>query len=109
MYTVDLHLKNENVESAVVNLYSSIKLAKKTKEKILCLVVGYGSTGGTHKIKTAVENELEELKRKNQIKGYINGNDIDIFNIKYQKLKNKELIPKDIINRRNPGEIIVIL
>ena len=31
MYTVDLHLKNENVESAVVNLYSSIKLAKKTK------------------------------------------------------------------------------
>ena len=70
MYTVDLHLKNENVESAVVNLYSSIKLANKTKEKILCLVVGYGSTGGTHKIKTAVENELEELKKKNQIKGF---------------------------------------
>lgn len=109
MYTVDLHLKKETVDSAIANLHTSIKLARKTKEKVLCLIVGYGSTGGTHKIKTAVENELEELKNKNLIKGYINGNELDIFNIKYQNLKNKELIPKDVFNRKNPGQIIVIL
>ena len=109
MYTVDLHLKKETVDSAISNLYSSIKLVRKTKERVLCLIVGYGSTGGTHKIKTAVENELNQLKSKNQIKGYINGNELDIFNVKYQTLKNKELIPKDVFNKKNSGEIIVIL
>ena len=109
MYTVDLHSKNETITSAISNLYSSISLARKTKEKTLCLIVGYGSSGGTHKIKTAIENELNELKNKNQIKGFIFGNEIDIFNVKYQSLKNKELIEKDVIKRKNPGEIIVIL
>lgn len=109
MYTVDLHLKNETAESAITNLHASIKLARKTKEKTMCLIVGYGSTGGTHKIKTAVLNELLELKNHNQIKGYICGNELDIFNVNYQKLKNKELIEKDALKRKNPGEIIVIL
>lgn len=109
MYTVDLHLKKETVDTAIANLYSSINIARKTKEKVICLIVGYGSTGGTHKIKTAIENELNKLKNKNTIKGYINGNEIDIFNVKYQTLIHKELIPKEVINRKNPGEILVIL
>ena len=109
MYKVDLHQKNETIASAISNLYSSITLARKTKEKTLCLIVGYGSTGGTHKIKTAIENELTELKNKNQIKGFIFGNELDIFNVKYQTLKNKELIEMEAFKRKNPGEIIVIL
>ena len=60
-------------------------------------------------IKTAIENELMDLKNKNQIKGFVNGNELDIFNLKYQTLKNKELIPKEAFNRKNPGEILVIL
>jgi hypothetical protein len=109
MYTVDLHLKGETGTSAISNLYSSIKLAKKTKEKTLCLIVGQGSTGGTHKIKTAVLEELKTLKEKNQIKGYILGNEIDIFNSNYQSLKGKELIDKTLHGRMNAGQIVVIL
>ena len=109
MYTVDLHLNGETVDSATSNLHNSIKLARKTKEKTLCLIVGYGSTGGTHKIKTAIELELNNLKNKNQIKGYIFGNELDIFNVKYQTLKGKELIEQTAFKRHNPGEIIVIL
>ena len=33
----------------------------------------------------------------------------DIFNVKYQTLKNKELIEMEAFKRKNPGEIIVIL
>ncbi|MDE5547233.1 MAG: hypothetical protein K2M84_04825 [Anaeroplasmataceae bacterium] len=106
MYTVDLHLKNETVETACYNLMEIIKLARSSKERVLCLIVGYGSTGGTHKIKTAVLNRLTELKEKNQIKGFLEGNEVDMFNPKYQSLKGHELIPKRTYNK---GEIIVIL
>lgn len=106
MYTVDLHLKNETVETACYNLLESIKLARTSKERVLCLIVGYGSTGGTHKIKTAILERLTELKSKNQIKGFLEGNEVDIFNPKYLTLKDHELIPKRSYSK---GEIIVIL
>lgn len=106
MYTVDLHLKNETVDTACYNLLESIKLARTSKERVLCLIVGYGSTGGTHKIKTAILVRLEELKNKNQVKDFIEGNEIDIFNPKYLSLKGREFIPKEDYNK---GEIIVIL
>ena len=106
MYTVDLHLKNETVETACYNLMENIKLARASKERVLCLIVGYGSTGGTHKIKTAVLERLSDLKDKNQVKGFLEGNEVDMFNPKYQSLKGHELIPKGNYNK---GEIIVLL
>ena len=109
MYTVDLHIKGETVSSAISNLHGFIKLARKTKEKCLCLIVGQGSTGGTHKIKTGILEELKSLKENNKIKDYILGNEVDIFNVKYQSLKGKECIDKSLINHMNAGQIIVIL
>ncbi|MDE5714691.1 MAG: hypothetical protein K2I42_01005 [Anaeroplasmataceae bacterium] len=109
MYTVDLHLKNETVEHAKYNLIQAIQLSRKTKEKVLCLIVGYGSTGGSHKIKTAILDELESLLIKHQIKDYILGTDIDIFNVKYQNFKGKEFLDKECFLHKNPGEIIVVL
>lgn len=109
MYIVDLHYKTATVESALYNLNSSLKLARSSKEKILCVIVGYGSSGGSHKIKNAVIEELNNLLNKKQIKGFIGGNEIDIFNVKYQLLKGKESIPKELHQRKNPGEVIIIL
>lgn len=109
MYTVDLHLKNETVNHALYQLEQSIRLMRKTHEHVGCFIVGYGSTGGSHKIKTAVLNALEEKKQKNEIKGYIIGSEIDIFNPKYQQLKGKEWIDEVSKRRKNPGEVIVIL
>ncbi len=109
MYTIDLHLKNETVTTAIFNLRIAIKLARKSKDKVLCLIVGYGSTGGTHKIKSGILAELKNLEESKQIKGYIVGLELDIFNVKYQKLRGKEFIDQDCFKRKNPGEIIVIL
>ena len=109
MFTVDLHLKKETISTALYNLKEQIKLARATKEKIICFIVGYGSTGGSHKIRNAVLEQLKELKDKNQIKDYILGSNIDIFNEKFQNLKGKELLDEDYKKRKNPGEVIVIL
>ena len=35
MYTVDLHLKKETVDTAIANLYSSINIARRTKERFI--------------------------------------------------------------------------
>ena len=109
MYTVDLHQKDATVSSAIENMKQSLKLCRHTKEKVVCFIVGYGSTGGTHKIKTAILEELDKLMQAHQIKGFILGSEIDIFNPKYQNLKGREYLDKECHNRKNPGEVIVTL
>ncbi len=109
MYTIDLHLKNETKDTALYNMKQAILLARKSKEHVICFIVGYGSKGGTHKIKTACLEELEQLKNKKQILDYILSSEIDIFNIKYQTLNGKKYLDSSFLKRKNPGEIIVII
>lgn len=109
MLTRDIHSQKESVDTALYDLEESIRLARFDKDKILCVIVGYGSTGKTHKIKTACLKHLEELKNNKKIKEYILGSDLDIFNINYQSLKYKDRIPNNVKKTRNPGAIYVIL
>lgn len=109
MFTMDLHQKKETVVSALYNLKEGIRMARTSKEHIVCFIVGYGSTGGTHKIKTAVLEELQKMKEKSQIRDFIIGSEVDIFSIKYQQLRGKELLDEECKKRKNPGEILVIL
>ena len=109
MLTVDLHLKNENTDTAVYNLYEMIVLCKRQKTQVLACVVGYGSSGKTHKIRTAVLLKLKEYQQNNFIKEYIEGNKVDIFNLEYQKLKYKHCLPKEAMSRRNPVIIYVFV
>lgn len=107
MLTRDIHSNNETVSIALYELTVSINLARKDKDKLLCLITGYGSSGKTHKIKTAIIEKLEELKAKKQIKGYLIGSELDIFNLNYQGFSHKDKIPKSDFNRPNPGVIYI--
>ena len=77
MYSLDIHSNKETVEQALYQLDIAIKLGKREKDKIIELIVGYGSKGGTHKIRTAVIEKLEEYKSNKRIKDYITGDLID--------------------------------
>lgn len=109
MYTRDIHQPSTTVEMALYDLKQTLILARKQKDKVLCLIVGHGSKGGSHKIKTAVLEELEQMKNKNQIRGFIIGSDLDIFSVAYQQLNGKEEIPENCKRRKNPGEIFVLI
>lgn len=109
MFTRDIHSNNENVNTALYDLAKSIDMSRKAKEKLLCIIVGYGSTGKTHKIKNAVENELILLKNQNKIKDFIFGNDLDIFSSKYQSFKYSQIIPCEEKNKRNAGCVYIVL
>ncbi len=104
----DIHSNKETVDNALYDLEQSIKLCKRQKDKLLCLIVGYGSSSGHHRIKTAVIEKLNEYKEKNFIKDYIEGNNLDIFDIDYQKFKYKDLISDEEKRRKNPGIIYII-
>ena len=109
MFIVDLHRSGATVSSALYELEQGIKLARKSKERVICFVVGYGSSGGSHKIKSAILEELANKKSKNQVKEFIVGNDIDLFNFNYLNMKFRNLIPDEVKRKKNPGEIIVII
>ncbi len=103
----DIHSNNETVSDALYELEVSIRMVRHDKDKLLCLVTGYGSKGTSHKIKTAIIERLDELKSKNQIKGYLIGSDLDIFNVNYQSFSHRFSIPKEDFNKRNPGIIYI--
>lgn len=109
MLTRDIHANKETVATAIYDLAQSIKLARSMKERVLCIIVGYGSKGTAHKIQTAVLEELVKLKEKNQIREYIRGNELDIFNSNYQRLKFSHLIPENEKKEKNYGKIFIIV
>lgn len=109
MLTRDIHSNKETVDVALYDLKQTILLAKKQKEKVIALIVGYGSKGKTHKIQTAVLEALEEFNNKHFIRGYIKGNDLDIFSPVYHSFKFKELIPDSEKRLCNPGVIYIII
>lgn len=109
MLTRDIHSSMETVNTALYDLDISIKLGKKEKDKLVCLIVGYGSKGNSHKIKTACLAKLDELVRNNTIKDYIVGSNLDIFSSVYQNFKYKDRIPESEKTKKNPGAIYIIV
>ena len=108
MLSRDIHFGKPSVISALEHLDIFIKSAK-GREKIIEVITGYGSTGKSHKIKNAVLERLDELKKTGYIKDFICGNELDIFNTKYQKFKHRNLLPEDEKRILNAGKVFIVL
>ena len=108
MLSRDIHYGKPTVANALEHLEIFLKEVKRS-EKIVEVITGYGSTGGSSKIKNAVIKRLDELKDNKYIKDYICGNELDIFNSKYQNFKYLSLIPDSIKRIRNSGAIYIVL
>lgn len=107
MYFKDFH--GYTLDNAICELDITIKLCKKQKDKICGLIVGYGSSNKSHKIKSSFIEILEEKKNKKIIKDYICGEDLDIFSSKYLNFKFRYLIPESEKKIKNKGIIYIIL
>jgi hypothetical protein len=108
MLSRDIHYGKPTVFNAIEHLKVFLKEAKRS-EKIVEVITGYGSSGGTSKIKNEAIRYLDELKESNYIKDYICGNDLDIFNLKYQNFKYRSLLSEESKRRCNPGAIYIVL
>ena len=108
MRSRDIHFGKPTVTNALEHLEIFLKEVKRS-EKIVEIITGYGSTGGSSKIKNAVILRLEEIKSTKYIKDYICGNELDIFNSKYQNFKYKALIPDEVKKVQNKGAVYIVL
>ena len=109
MRMYDIHNNNQNKDTVKYELDKEIKSTKRESDRLLYLIVGYGSSGGSHKIKNYVIEYLDLYIKSGLIKDYIIGSDIDIFNSKYQAFKGREKLPENVKKERNPGAIIVLV
>ena len=108
MIEIDIHEGHPKVDTAIKNLEVQIKLFKRQNKKAICVITGYGSSGGSHKIKNATIEYLEMQKGK-LVKDYILGENIDIFNLVYQNFQYKDLIDENMKKKHNRGTIVIIL
>ena len=108
MYTVDIHYQGSTRLSTKHNIDESIIIARREKDKLLCLIVGKGN-GGTHKIKSESLLILNDYKANNKIKDFICGCDLDIFSSVYLNFKYRDRIPQVEKIKKNAGSIYVIL
>ena len=108
MRSRDIHYGMPTVANALDHLDLFLKEVKRS-EKIVEVITGYGSTGGSSKIKKAVIERLEEYKDKKYIKDFICGDELDIFNKKYQNFKYLALSPTEVKRIQNKGAVYIIL
>ena len=108
MRSRDIHYGKPTVINAIEHLELFLKEVKRS-ESIVEVITGYGSTSGNCKIKNAVIKRLDELKEVNYIKDFICGNELDIFNVKYQNFKYKMLLTEEVKRSKNPGAVYIIL
>lgn len=108
MYRVDIHKYKETVEDAIYELEQAISFGKREKDHLVVVITGYGSKGGTHKIKTRVLTYLEE-KKGHGIKDYIVGSDFLNHGPKFFSFKYLDRIPNEEKMKGNPGEIYIIV
>ncbi len=106
MITKDIHSNKETVVDALYQLDLAIKEAKRDPDKILCIITGYGSRGGTHKIRSAVLEKLEEYIENKRIKAYILGSDIDFGN-KYIEFLKKAPRFYNVLKQCNDGIVYI--
>lgn len=99
------------VAQAIARLQLEVRLARRQDIWILKIIHGFGSTGTGGKIRIAVRKELPTLQRRGQIKFFVPGEKLTIFEEDTRKLL--QICPafrrdRDI-DRHNNGITVVVL
>jgi hypothetical protein len=86
IYEVNLELGYPTVETAMKYLEQAISRAKAYGYPVLKLIHGYGSIGGSGKIKIAVQKELSRYKNMGKIREFAAGENFTLFDAATQRI-----------------------
>lgn len=101
----DLHAQGMMVDGALAKLDRIIESAR---GGLFAIVTGYGSSGGTSKIKSAVLGRLKYYRQIGHIRGFLDGEKAaDMFSDEFLAFPNAAAIPPMYLRTANPGVIIV--
>ena len=104
----DLHSRGMRVDDATSELDRLISRARNGGARVFAVVTGYGSSGGTSRIKSAVLAACRKYKKQNHIRGFLDGEYAgDIFSKQFLSFPDCGLIPNDYKRCPNPGIVFI--
>ena len=104
----DLHPCGARVDDALAQLNRIVSSARGGGADVFAVITGYGSSGGTSRIKSAVLAACRKYVRQNHIRGYLDGECAgDIFSPQYLSFPDAGLIPVFYKRFPNPGLVFV--
>lgn len=82
--------------------------AERGRGGLFAVITGYGSTGGTSRIKNAVLAACRKYLRERHIRGFIDGEKAgDMFSAEFLAFPNPAEIPLVYKRTANPGIVII--
>ena len=104
----DLHPSGTRVDDALAQLNRIVSAARGGGEGVFAVITGYGSSGGTAMIKSAVLAACRRYKRQNHIRGFLDGEFAgDIFSAQYLSFPEASRIPVLYKRFPNPGIVFI--
>ena len=104
----DLHPSGARVDDALAQLNRIVSAARGGAVGVFAVITGYGSSGGTAMIKSAVLAACRRYKRQNHIRGFLDGEFAgDIFSAQYLSFPEPSRIPVFYKRFPNPGIVFI--
>ena len=104
----DLHVRGARVDDALAQLERIVSAARGGGQSVFAVITGYGSSGGTAMIKSAVIAACRRYLRQNHIAGFLDGEYAgDIFSPQYQSFPAADRIPASYKRSPNPGLVFI--
>jgi hypothetical protein len=104
----DLHPCGARVDDALAQLNRIVSQARGGGADVFAVITGYGSSGGTAMIKSAVLSACRKYRRQNHIRGFLDGEYAgDIFSAQYLSFPEASRIPVFYKRFPNPGLVFI--
>ena len=104
----DLHVRGMRVDDATSELDRLISRARNGGVRVFGVVTGYGSSGGTSRIKSAVLAACRKYLKQNHIRGFLDGEHAgDIFSKQFLSFPDTGAIPVAYKRSPNPGIVFI--
>ena len=104
----DLHQRGAMVDDALAQLDRLVSASRGGGPSVFAVITGYGSSGGTAMIKSAVLAACRRYKRQNHIRGFLDGEFAgDIFSAQYLSFPDASRIPVFYKRFPNPGIVFI--
>ena len=104
----DLHVRGMRVDDATSELDRLISRARNGGARVFAVVTGYGSSGGTSRIKSAVLAACRKYLKQNHIRGFLDGEHAgDIFSKQFLSFPDTGAIPVACKRSPNPGIVFI--
>ena len=104
----DIHARGTTVDDALAQLDRIVSASRGGGSPVFAVITGYGSSGGTAMIKSAVISACRRYIRQRHITGFLDGEYAgDIFSPQYQSFRAADRIPVSYKRSPNPGLVFI--